>query len=330
VEAVQALASVRKALTMDDLAVEAHQLTKKYGDYAAVDGLDLAVAAGTVFSLLGPNGAGKTTTVRILATLLKPTSGTARVCGYDIAGQPDSVRSAISLTGQFAALEDNLTARENLLLMARLRGYHAAAAARVADRLTDRFEIGEFRDQLVKSLSGGQRRRVDLAASLVVQPRLLVLDEPTTGLDPRSRQVVWSTIRDLVSEGITLLLTTQYLDEADALADHVVLIDHGRATASGTPADLKDQIGQQRVDITAVNTAGFERLRELLSARFQLTHTPERRVLSIPAPHSADDLAAVTAVVRDSQVPVDEIALRRPTLDDAFLALTGQPLKETA
>jgi ABC-2 type transport system ATP-binding protein len=311
---------------MADLAIEAHQLTKTYGSFVAVDHLDLAVAAGTVVSLLGPNGAGKTTTVRMLATLTAPTSGAATVCGYDISTQADSVRSVMSLTGQFAALEDNLTARENLLLMARLRGYDRRGAGRVVDSLIDRFDIGEFRDKLVKAVSGGQRRRVDLAASLVVQPRLLVLDEPTTGLDPRSRQVVWSTVRDLVDEGITLLLTTQYLDEADALADHIVLIDHGRATASGTSADLKRQIGDQRVDVTTVDLAGFTRLAELLESRFTVKRVPERRMLSIPAPGEAEDLAAVAGAVRDSLVAIDEIALRRPTLDDAFLALTGQPL----
>ncbi len=311
---------------MPELAIEAHRLTKVYGAYTAVDHLDLAVPAGTVVSVLGPNGAGKTTLVRMLATLIAPTSGSATVCGHDIVKNPDGVRSAMSLTGQFAAMEDNLTARENLLLMAQLRGYHRRAAARVADGLIDRFDLGEFRDQLVKQVSGGQRRRVDLAASLVVKPQLLVLDEPTTGLDPRSRQSVWSTIRDLVTEGITLLLTTQYLDEADALADHIVLIDHGRATASGTPAELKAQIGAQRVDVTALDSDGFTRLAAVLGARFTVTETPGRRLLSIPAPGQADELAAVAAAVKDSGIDVDEIALRRPTLDDAFLALTGQPL----
>jgi daunorubicin resistance ABC transporter ATP-binding subunit len=315
---------------MSDLAIEAHELTKKFGDFTAVDHFSLSVPEGSVLSLLGPNGAGKTTVVRMLATLAQPTSGTAKVCGYDIRSQQDAVRSVLSLTGQFAALEDNLTARENLLLMARLRGYAKPGARRVVDRLIERFDIGEFRDQLVKSVSGGQRRRVDLAASLVVQPRLLVLDEPTTGLDPRSRQVVWSTVRELVDEGITLLLTTQYLDEADALADHIVLIDHGRATASGTPGELKNQIGGQRVDVTTVDAAGFARLRAALAAHFTVTDTPERRTLSVPAPAATDDLAAVTAAVQASGVAVDEIALRRPTLDDAFLALTGPALKETA
>ncbi len=315
---------------MTHLAIEAHGLTKKFGAFTAVDRFDLAVSAGTVVSLLGPNGAGKTTIVRMLATLAQPTAGTATVCGYDVLAQPDAVRSVISLTGQFAALEDNLTAHENLLLMARLRGYRKPAARRVVEQLEERFDIGEFRDRLVKSVSGGQRRRVDLAASMVVQPQVLVLDEPTTGLDPRSRQMVWSTIRDLVAGGITLLLTTQYLDEADALADSIVLIDHGRATAKGTPTELKNQIGEQRVDVTTVDAGGFALLRAALTARFTVSDTPERRTLSIPAPRAAADLAAVTAVVRDSGVEVDEIALRRPTLDDAFLALTGQPLEEIA
>jgi ABC-2 type transport system ATP-binding protein len=315
---------------MTTIAIQAQQLTKKYGDFAAVDHLDLTVPAGTVLSLLGPNGAGKTTTVRMLATLIEPTSGSATVCGYDIATQSDAVRSAISLTGQFAALEDNLTARENLLLMAQLRGYKRAAAGRVVDSLIERFDIGEFRNKPVKAVSGGQRRRVDLAASLVVKPQLLVLDEPTTGLDPRSRQVVWSTVRELVKEGITLLLTTQYLDEADALADHIVLIDHGRATASGTPAELKRQIGEQRVDVKALDATAYERLSKVLGSKFKLTLAKDQRMLSIPAPKDVVDLAAVTDAIRASRIMVEEIALRRPTLDDAFLALTGQPATKSS
>jgi ABC-2 type transport system ATP-binding protein len=276
-------------------------------------------------ALLGPNGAGKTTMVRMLATLSEPTSGTATVCGYDVVREADAVRSVISLTGQFAALEDNLTARENLLLMARLRGYGKQAAGRIVDELVDRFEIGEFRDKLIKAVSGGQRRRVDLAASLVVQPRLLVLDEPTTGLDPRSRQVVWTTVRNLVDEGVTVLLTTQYLEEADALADNIVLIDHGRSVAAGTPTELKARIGDQRVDVVAVDAHGLDDLVAALSLRFEVDVSRERRTVSVPAPDEIGDLTAVAAVVASSGVPVDEIALRRPTLDDAFLALTGQP-----
>ncbi len=310
---------------MTDLAIATERLTKTYGGVTAVAGLDLEVPTGTVLALLGPNGAGKTTTVRMLSTLTPISSGRARVCGYDVATQGDAVRGVISLTGQFAALEDNLTAKENLVLMARLRGYGRRDAKRVVDDLVDRLDIGEFRDKLVKSVSGGQRRRVDLAASLVTRPRLLVLDEPTTGLDPRSRQAVWSTVRELVAEGITLLLSTQYLEEADALADHIVLIDHGRATASGTPRELKARIGDQRVDVVAVDDDAVRRLEQALSVRFRVTATPERRTVSVPAPRELADLAAVTEVVRTSGAAVDEIALRRPTLDDAFLALTGHP-----
>jgi ABC-2 type transport system ATP-binding protein len=312
-------------MTTPELAVVTDRLTKRFGDLVAVDHVDLKIESGTVFSLLGPNGAGKTTMVRMLATLSAPTSGTAIVCGHDVVREADAVRSAISMTGQFAALEDNLTARENLMLMARLRGYGKAAAGRQVDSLIDRFDIGEFRDKLIKAVSGGQRRRVDLAASLVVQPQLLVLDEPTTGLDPRSRQVVWSTIRDLVEQGVTLLLTTQYLEEADALADDIVLIDHGRAVAAGTPSELKARIGDQRVDVVAADSHGLDGLVAALSGRFELSVIRERRTVSVPAPSEIDDLASVAAAVRASGIPIDEIALRRPTLDDAFLALTGQP-----
>jgi daunorubicin resistance ABC transporter ATP-binding subunit len=308
-------------------AVVTHGLTKRFGDFVAVDGVDLEVEAGTVVSLLGPNGAGKTTMVRMLASLTAPTSGTATVCGYDVVRQADAVRGVISLTGQFAALEDNLTAHENLMLMARLRGYGKGASQRIVAELVDRFDIGEFRDKLIKSVSGGQRRRVDLAASLVVQPELLVLDEPTTGLDPRSRQVVWSTIRDLVAEGVTLLLTTQYLEEADALADRITLIDHGRSVAAGTPSQLKALIGGQQVSVVAVDAAGLDRVVDVLSPRFDVTVIRERRMAVVPAPDDMADLSAVTDVLRSAGVTVDEVGLHRPTLDDAFLALTGQPME---
>lgn len=312
-------------MTGSEPAVTTERLVKRFGDFTAVDGIDLRVESGTVVALLGPNGAGKTTIVRMLATLSVPTSGTATVCGHDVVREADAVRGLISLTGQFAALEDNLTARENLALVARLRGYGKGSAGRVVDRLIDCFDVGQFRDKLVKSLSGGERRRVDLAASLVSQPRLLVLDEPTTGLDPRSRQVVWGTVRELVAEGVTLLLTTQYLDEADALADTIHLIDHGRSVAAGTPSELKARIGEQRVDVVAVDKVGLDELARVLGARFDVTVTPGRRMVSVPAPDETADLVVVAEVVRSSGVAVDEVALRRPTLDDAFLALTGQP-----
>ena len=309
-------------------AIETEGLTKRFGEFTAVADLDLRVETGTVVSLLGPNGAGKTTTVRMLATLLRPDGGSARVGGHDVVHEAAQVRRLISLTGQFAALDPNLTARENIVLMARLRGRGHRDALEVAERLIERFAIGEFRDRLVKKLSGGERRRVDLAAGLIDTPHVLVLDEPTTGLDPRSRQVVWSTIRSLVDEGVTLLLTTQYLEEADALADRVVLIDRGREVAAGTPAQLKAQVGEQRVDVIAADAAEFERLRVLLDGRFEISTSAEQRTISVAAPDEAEDLARVAAAVAEEAIAVDEIALRRPTLDDAFLALTGHMAHE--
>jgi ABC-2 type transport system ATP-binding protein len=310
--------------------IEAAGLTKRFGEFTAVADLDLNVQTGTVVSLLGPNGAGKTTTVRMLATLLRPDGGFARVAGYDVVRDGGEVRRLISLTGQFAALDKNLTARENLVLMARLRGRGRREARAVADRLIGRFAIADFRDRLVKNLSGGERRRVDLAAGLIDTPLVLVLDEPTTGLDPRSRQVVWSTIRSLVDDGVTLLLTTQYLEEADALADRVLLIDRGREVAAGTPAQLKAQVGEQRVDVIAADAAEFERLRPVLSERFPISSSVEQRTVSVAAPDEAEDLARVAATVAEAGIAVDEIALRRPTLDDAFLALTGHTAHEDA
>jgi ABC-2 type transport system ATP-binding protein len=317
-------------VTDERTAVTVRGLTKRYGDVLAVDELDLDVPAHAVVALLGPNGAGKTTTVRMLATLEAPTAGTLSVCGFDPVTEGHEVRRRMSLTGQFAALEDNLTAQENLVLMARLRGFGRSQARTIVGGLVERLDIGEFRDKLVKSLSGGQRRRVDLAASLVVQPQLLVLDEPTTGLDPRSRHVVWSTIRELVAEGVTLVLTTQYLEEADVLADSIVLIDHGRAVATGTPTELKSRIGEQRVDVVAVDGAALDRLVVAFDGRFEMTVSRESRTVSIPAPGETGDLARIAAAVRAADVPIDEVALRRPTLDDAFLALTGQPLATSA
>jgi ABC-type multidrug transport system ATPase subunit len=259
----------------------------------------------------------------MLATLLRPDGGRAWVGGHDVVSDAARVRERISLTGQFAALDKNLTARENLVLMARLRGRGLRAARAVSDELIARFDVTDFRDRLVKDLSGGERRRVDLAAGLIDRPHVLVLDEPTTGLDPRSRQVVWSTIRELVLEGVTLLLTTQYLEEADALADRVVLIDRGREVAAGTPAQLKAQVGEQRVDVIAADGAAFEQLLSLLDERFDVKPLTEQRTISVAAPDELADLGRVAAVVEESRISVDEIALRRPTLDDAFLALTG-------
>jgi ABC-2 type transport system ATP-binding protein len=315
---------------MTEKAIQTQGLTKRFGDFVAVDDFDLEVDVGTVVSLLGPNGAGKTTIVRMLATLLRPDGGHASVAGYGVVQDAARVRELISLTGQFAALDKNLTARENLVLMARLRGRGLRAAREVTDQLIERFDVAEFRDRVVKNLSGGERRRVDLAAGLIGRPRVLVLDEPTTGLDPRSRQVAWTTIRELVLDGVTLLLTTQYLEEADALADRVVLIDHGRQVAAGTPAQLKAQVGQQRVDVVAADSAAYDQLADLLWKSFEITPLREQRTISVAAPNEAADLARVARVIDEARIGVDEIALRRPTLDDAFLALTGHPATESA
>ena len=310
------------------LAVTATGLTKRYGDLLAVDDLDLEVPAGTVLR----RSSARTAPARPPPSACsprsrRPTAGTAVVCGHDVVTEADAVRDKLSLTGQFAALEDNLTAQENLELMARLRGYDQRR--RLDDRPT-RSSTASTSASSATSSSRTSRAASAVAStsppSLVTQPELLVLDEPTTGLDPRSRQVVWSTIRDLVDEGVTLLLTTQYLDEADVLADRVVLIDHGRAVASGTPSDLKSQIGEQRVDIVAVDTAGARPARR--GARRHVRRSACRastgssrsppRTRSTTSPPSPPSSATPAS-------PIDEIALRRPTLDDAFLALTGQP-----
>jgi daunorubicin resistance ABC transporter ATP-binding subunit len=313
---------------MTNIAIQTEGLTKRFGEFVAVDALDLRVDDGTVVALLGPNGAGKTTTVRMLATLIAPDSGRASVAGFDVVHDAARVRERISLTGQFAALDPLLTARENLVLMARLRGRGRREAGRIADDLLGRFDADYVRDRLVKNLSGGERRRIDLAAGLIDRPYVLVLDEPTTGLDPRSRQVVWSTVRELVAEGVTLLLTTQYLEEADALADRVVLLDRGREVAAGTPAQLKAQVGQQRVDVVAADATAYAALKARLGEHFEITPREEQRTISVAAPEETADLTRVAAAVQESGIAVDEIALRRPTLDDAFLALTGHSATE--
>jgi ABC-2 type transport system ATP-binding protein len=230
------------------LAIETEGLVKRFGEKTAVDGIDLAVRSGTVYGVLGPNGAGKTTTIRMLATLLRPDGGSARVLGHDVVRDAAAVRGCVSLTGQFASVDEELTGRENLTLIGRLLGFaHRAAAAR-ADELLDAFGIAEAADRLVKTYSGGMRRRLDIAASIVVTPELLFLDEPTTGLDPRSRNQVWEIVRVLVAAGTTVLLTTQYLDEADQLADRLAIIDHGRIIAEGTPDELKTRVGTTSLD----------------------------------------------------------------------------------
>lgn len=308
---------------MAELAIETHALVKRFKKTVAVDGIDLAIPRGGVHGFLGPNGAGKTTTIRMLATLTKPDSGTARVLGRDIVTEANEVRRRVSLTGQFASVDEDLTGAENLRLIGRLFGYTGARATRRADELLSAFGLSDARDKQVKKYSGGMRRRIDIAASIVVTPELLFLDEPTTGLDPRSRNDLWDVLRSLVADGTTLLLTTQYLEEADQLADEIVVIDRGRIIAKGTPLQLKEQGGNASLVVTVSRAADLVSARELLTRTGSEVHVDEgaRRLTA-----SADGIADLTTVanwLQESHIEVDDIGLSRPSLDDVFLSLTG-------
>ncbi|KWW99214.1 putative ABC transporter ATP-binding protein [Carbonactinospora thermoautotrophica] len=311
-------------------AIVAEGLVKQYGKVRALDGLDLAVPEGSVLGLLGPNGAGKTTTVRILTTLLRPDQGRALVGGYDVVEQPDAVRRIMGLSGQYAAVDENLTGRENLDMVGRLYHLGRKAARRRAEELLEQFGLTDAGDRPVRTYSGGMRRRLDLAAALVAKPRILFLDEPTTGLDPRSRLMMWDVIADLVRQGATLLLTTQYLEEADQLADTIAVVDHGRVIARGTADELKTQVGGERLEVVVLDTEGLGRAAKVL-ARVAGTEARvdegERRV-TVPVSGGAQALVAAVRELDAVDVKIDDIALRRPTLDDVFLALTGHVAEE--
>jgi ABC-2 type transport system ATP-binding protein len=311
-------------------AIETEGLVKLFKDTRAVDGIDLRVATGGVHGFLGPNGAGKTTTIRMLATLLRPDGGTARVLGRDVVRQADEVRSRVALTGQFASVDEDLTGLENLVLVSRLFGFSRAAARARAGDLLDAFGLADAADRQVKKYSGGMRRRIDIAASIVVTPELIFLDEPTTGLDPRSRNQVWDIVRAMVSSGTTVLLTTQYLDEADQLADRISVIDAGKVIAEGTPGQLKSSVGASSLHVRLLNPDDRPRAREVLE-----------RALGTPVADHADP-AALTATVDSSgpamraigaleatDVPVAQFSLGQPSLDEVFLALTGHPAEST-
>jgi ABC-2 type transport system ATP-binding protein len=311
-------------------AISAEGLVKIYrsrkSEVRALDGVDLTVEEGTVLGLLGPNGAGKTTTVRILATLLKPDAGRATIAGYDVATQAQELRKVIGLSGQYAAVDENLTARENLWLFGRLYQLPSAEARSRASQLLEQFDLVDAADRPVKTFSGGMRRRLDLGSALIGRPRLLFLDEPTTGLDPRSRLGMWDVIRSLVREGTTLLLTTQYLEEADELADTIAVVDHGRIIARGTADELKAQVGGERIEVVVHDRDEIVRAQEVLdrdgAGRSILdAHT---RKLTVPATGGAQTLVQVVRDLGDAGVHIDDIALRRPTLDDVFLSLTGR------
>ncbi|MEU4394606.1 ATP-binding cassette domain-containing protein [Kribbella sp. NPDC023855] len=299
------------------MIIEATGLRKSYGSTEVLQGIDLGVQEGSVLALLGPNGAGKTTTVRILATLTRPDAGVATIAGYDVVREPTKVRGVISLTGQYAAVDDNQTGLENLVMVGRLMHLGQAAAIRRAHELIERFDLVTAMNRRAKTYSGGMMRRLDLAMSLVARPRVIFLDEPTTGLDPASRLTMWDAIGELVRDGTTILLTTQYLEEADRLADRIVLLDGGRITASGTADALKTQVGGERIELYFTDEPTAQAATELLGGHH------EGQLLNLPSNGSADHLWQVLDQLRDNGLSPARVSSHRPTLDDVFLTLTA-------
>jgi ABC-2 type transport system ATP-binding protein len=310
------------------LAIEATGLAKAFDDVQAVDGVDLAVRRGSVYGVLGPNGAGKTTTIKMLATLLRPDAGSARVLGHDVVAEADEVRSLVSLTGQLASVDEELTALENLTLIGRLLGLKRAAAKARATELLEAFGLAEAAGRLVKNYSGGMRRRLDVAASIVVTPELMFLDEPTTGLDPRSRNLVWDIVRALVDEGTTILLCTQYLDEADQLADGIAVIDRGKVIAEGTPAQLKASVGSGALHVRLLDPEQRPQAERVLERELGGVHLePDPAGLSSPCADTGRAAEAVAALA-GAGIGIATFSLGQPSLDEVFLALTGHPADE--
>jgi len=312
-------------------AIVAEGLHKYYGKTHALAGLDLVAEEGTVLGVLGPNGAGKTTAVRILTTLLRPDAGHAEVAGLDVVKHADALRARIGLAGQYAAVDENLTGYENLVMFGQLYHLGRSVARRRANELLERFDLLDAGGRTVKTYSGGMRRRLDLAASLIISPPVLFLDEPTTGLDIRGRLSMWEVISTLVADGTTVLLTTQYLEEADQLAHSIAVVDHGRVIAKGTSDELKAQVGGERLELTVARggdlNAAMQAVQSYASGDLQMN--AERRHLVVPVTQGAQLLTAVVRDLDAAKVPLDDLALRRPTLDDVFLALTGRPAEET-
>ena len=306
-------------------AILAEGLKKSYGKTQALAGIDLAAPQGTVLGLLGPNGAGKTTAVRILTTLLKPDAGRAEVAGLDVVKHANLLRSRIGLAGQYAAVDENLTGLENLVMFGKLYHLSGPIARQRANELIERFDLVDAGKRLVKTYSGGMRRRLDLAGSLILSPPVLFLDEPTTGLDPRGRLAMWDIISNLVSDGTTVLLTTQYLEEADQLANQIVVIDQGRVIARGTSDELKTQVGGERLEITVARGGNLEEAQEALRpfSQAEIQVNADERQLVVPITNGAQRLTTVVRELDAARIPLENLALRRPTLDDVFLSLTG-------
>ncbi|MGW0770451.1 ATP-binding cassette domain-containing protein [Streptomyces sp. NPDC002676] len=321
----------KKSLAGDHPAIEAHGLVKVYGDKRALDGIDLTIPRGQVFGFLGPNGAGKTTTIRILATLIRPDGGTARILGHDVLTETDEIRARVAVTGQFASLDEDLTGQENLLLLGRLNGLSGAASRRRADALLEAFELTEAAGRPVGGYSGGMRRRLDIGASLIVTPDLLFLDEPTTGLDPHSRNQVWELVRRIAAAGTTVLLTTQYLEEADQLAEQIAVIDHGRVVAEGTSAQLKAQVGSGTLHLRLLDGEQRPHALRILAATVegtvQLAADPLSLSVLLADRPDATDVGRLVgqAMTRlaEAGVGIADFSLGQPSLDEAFLTLTG-------
>jgi ABC-2 type transport system ATP-binding protein len=307
--------------------ISARGLRKSFGDKLVLDGIDLHVAEGTIFSLLGPNGAGKTTTVQILSTLISADGGEMSVAGHDLAGEPDAVRAAIGVTGQFSAVDNLLTGTENLILMADLHHLGRSEGRRRATALLERFDLVEAAGKPAATYSGGMRRRLDLAMGLVGDPRVVFLDEPTTGLDPRSRRTMWQIIRDLVTDGVTIFLTTQYLDEADELADRIALLDHGRLVAEGTPGELKRLVPGGHVRLRFADARGLESAAQTIG---DVVRDDDELTLQVPSDGSLRSLKTLMDRLDDESIEVDELTVHTPDLDDVFLTLTGRPKNDEA
>ena len=307
----------------DEPAISARGLVKTFGEVRALDGIDLEVPRGTVLGILGPNGAGKTTTVRILATLLKPDAGSARVAGLDVVADAGTLRARIGLAGQYAAVDEHLTGVENLVLVGRLYGMSRRAATARAGELLERFDLMDAAERVAKTYSGGMRRRLDLAAALVAKPPVLYLDEPTTGLDPRSRVELWETIEHLVADGTTVLLTTQYLDEAERLADRIAVIDRGRVIADGTADELKDRVGGERLEVHLTDPAEAITAAEALAPMSSEPAQIEDETVRLPVEQRTGTIMEAVRRLDEAGVGVEDLGVRRPTLDDVFLALTG-------